>query len=59
MEMENIFTLISNVGFPIVICLYLLTRIEHKIEGLSTAIKDLNNTLIKLETLSNNKEKNN
>lgn len=55
MDMENIFTLISNVGFPIVICLYLLTRIENKIEILSTSIKSLNDTLIKLETLSNKK----
>jgi hypothetical protein len=37
--MEDIFTAIPSVGFPIVVAWYLLTRSEKKIERLSEAIE--------------------
>jgi len=37
--------LLSNVGFPIVVCLYLLMRIEGKIEALTGAILSLESTI--------------
>lgn len=49
--MEDILNLISNVGFPIAICMYLLIRIEGKMENLSKAINELNETLIEVKTL--------
>lgn len=36
---------IANYGFPAVVCLYLLIRIEGKMEKLSVAINDLNKTI--------------
>jgi len=39
--MEQLVYLLSNVGFPIVICLYLLMRIEEKLETLTNAISSL------------------
>ncbi len=45
--MENLMTMISNVGFPIVTCLYLLTRIDSRIETLTNSINDLSNSIKK------------
>lgn len=39
--MELIFTQIANTGFPIVITVFLLIRMESKIEQLSQSIYDL------------------
>lgn len=39
--MEEVFANIANFGFPIVISVYLLVRIEAKLEGLSTSIQEL------------------
>lgn len=41
--MTDIFTAISNFGFPIVVSIYLLTRFEKKLESLTKVI-DKNNT---------------
>lgn len=38
LEDSNLIYLISNMGFPIVISIYLLLRFERKIEGLEQAI---------------------
>lgn len=43
--MENVMTMISNVGFPIVICLYLLMRIESRMEILSNSINELSQSI--------------
>ena len=40
-SMEEVFTNIANFGFPIVISVYLLVRIESKLEGLSDSIQEL------------------
>lgn len=37
----DVVNLIGNVGFPIAVSLYLLVRIEAKMEGLTKSINDL------------------
>ena len=39
--MEELFKAISNYGFPIVISIYLLMRMELKMEQLAQSIRDL------------------
>lgn len=39
--MEQMFSLISNLGFPIVVSVYLLVRIENRLETLSQSINGL------------------
>lgn len=46
---NNLLELVGSVGFPVIISLYLLTRIETKMEKLSESIYSLNNTITKLE----------
>lgn len=41
--------IISNVGFPIFLTVYLLTRIEGKLDTLSGSINDLTKTLSRME----------
>lgn len=40
-EMEHMVNLIGNVGFPIAVSLYLLVRIEQKLESLTLSINNL------------------
>ncbi|MPM61397.1 hypothetical protein SDC9_108255 [bioreactor metagenome] len=46
--MDNIQSMISNLGFPIAISLYLLVRIEGKLQALTDSINELSNNIIKL-----------
>lgn len=46
--MEEIYTHIANLGFPIVISIYLLVRIEGKLNQLSESINELSNTISKI-----------
>ena len=39
--MEQMFGFIANLGFPIVISVYLLVRIENRLVGLSQSIQEL------------------
>lgn len=39
--MENIISSISNVGFPVVLSVFLLLRFEKKIDELKKAINEL------------------
>lgn len=39
--MEELFMQISNIGFPIVLSMYLLVRIENKMEQLTASIQRL------------------
>lgn len=39
--MENMFSQVANLGFPIVISIYLLVRLEGKVENLTTSINEL------------------
>ncbi|MBP2628689.1 MAG: Protein of unknown function YvrJ [Firmicutes bacterium] len=39
--MEQLLTYTANYGFPMVVCAYLLVRIEGKLDQLSSSINDL------------------
>jgi len=57
--MTEVFTALGNFGFPIVVSVYLLMRFENKLEKLTDAIVENNNTtkdLVKaIDDLSKNK----
>lgn len=42
-------SLLADVGFPVVVTLYLLIRIEGKVESLSLSITELTKTIIQLK----------
>lgn len=44
MNGNDMLTLIGNVGFPITVSIYLLVRIEGKMEALTNSINNLTNT---------------
>lgn len=46
--MEEIYSNIANLGFPIVISIYLLVRIEGKLNQLSESINELSKTIEKI-----------
>lgn len=43
--MEEIYSNIANLGFPIVISIYLLVRIEGKLNELTQSISELSKTI--------------
>lgn len=45
--MDVLIEAVSNIGFPMVIAIYLLTRIEGKMESLTTSINNLSYILEK------------
>ncbi len=47
--MEEVFINIANFGFSIVISVYLLVRMEKKIEELTKSINELSKNILKLE----------
>lgn len=47
--MESFIEVANNVGFPIAISLYLLIRIEGKLETLTNSINNLSNVMSKFE----------
>ena len=47
--MANLQSLIANLGFPIAISLYLLVRIEGKLQALTDSITDLSHNIIKIK----------
>lgn len=47
--MDAIVTLIGNVGFPIAVSIYLLVRIESKLENLTSSINTLASTISAFE----------
>ena len=46
--MANLQSLIANLGFPIAISLYLLVRIEGKLQALTDSINDLSHNITKI-----------
>lgn len=46
--MEEIYTSIANLGFPIVISVYLLVRIEGKLNQLSESIIELSKNIARM-----------
>lgn len=47
--MDEILVTIGNLGFPIAITMYLLFRMESKMDALCETIQELTKQLIKLE----------
>ncbi|MCM8711610.1 YvrJ family protein [Clostridium sp. SYSU_GA19001] len=43
--MDAIVSLIGNVGFPIAVSIYLLVRIESKLESLTNSINNLSSVI--------------
>ena len=48
--MDELFNLVGNLGFPIAVTLYLLIRIEGKLELLTQSINQLSKTLMENHT---------
>lgn len=46
--MDNIATMIANLGFPIAISMYLLIRIETKMQGLTDSINELSKNILNI-----------
>jgi hypothetical protein len=46
--MEGLFEAAANIGFPMVVSIYLLTRIEGKMENLTVSINKLSSALEKV-----------
>lgn len=46
--MDELTPLVANLGFPIVVSLYLLIRVERKIEELTACIKEVNKNISKM-----------
>lgn len=49
--MDELFNLVGNLGFPIAVTLYLLIRIEGKLELLTESINQLSRTLVEEKSL--------
>ncbi|TZE81309.1 YvrJ family protein [Calorimonas adulescens] len=43
--MDEIFSQIANLGFPIVVSIYLLVRIEAKLDNLTVSITELSKAI--------------
>ena len=46
--MDELTPLVANLGFPIVVSLYLLIRVERKLEELTACVKEANKNLAKM-----------
>ncbi|SHI61608.1 YvrJ protein family protein [Geosporobacter subterraneus DSM 17957] len=47
--MEEIYSHVANLGFPIAVSVYLLVRIEGKLENLSSSIHELSKVIASLK----------
>lgn len=47
--MEQVLGMIANMGFPIVISVYLLVRIENRMESLSESIQSLTRAISEMK----------
>jgi hypothetical protein len=47
--MDEIYTHIANLGFPIVVSIYLLVRVENKLDNLTRSINELTKTIAALK----------
>ena len=48
-KMEEILTQIANFGFPIVVSIYLLVRIEEKLNQLTESINELSRVIASIK----------
>lgn len=55
--MEGLIGTIANLGFPIAVSIYLLTRIEGKLEALTTSINALTQVITQNKWRENKKAK--
>ena len=46
--MDELITLIANLGFPIAVSIYLLVRIEGKMDELTGSVKELSRVIAKM-----------
>ena len=46
--MANFLTIVANLGFPIAISMYLLVRIEGKLQALTDSINELSRNITKM-----------
>ena len=46
--MEELIGLVSNMGFPIAVSIYLLVRFEGKMDELTSSVKELSRAISKL-----------
>lgn len=46
--LEELTPLVANLGFPIVVSLYLLIRVERKLDELSACIKEIGKYMSKM-----------
>ncbi|HHT64940.1 MAG: YvrJ family protein [Caldicoprobacterales bacterium] len=49
MHLEQVLGMIANMGFPIVISVYLLVRIENRMENLSQSIQSLTRAISEMK----------
>lgn len=47
--MDTLIGVIGNVGFPIAVSVYLLVRVEAKLDGLTTSINALSNVITNIK----------
>lgn len=47
--MNDVFAQIANLGFPIVVSIYLLVRIEGKLDNLTQSINELSKAIASLK----------
>lgn len=45
--MEDLFSYVANLGFPIVVSVYLLVRLEGKMDNLTESINRLSSSILK------------
>ena len=45
---EDLTPLVANLGFPIVVSLYLLIRVEKKLDELTACVKEANKNIAKM-----------
>lgn len=50
-DITPLIQIISNVGFPVVVALYLLVRVDKTIEESTKALTELTKTIIELKEL--------
>lgn len=43
--MEELFSQVANLGFPIIVSIYLLVRVEGKLDELTKSIHELSSTI--------------
>ncbi|MDO9534818.1 MAG: YvrJ family protein [Bacillota bacterium] len=46
--MEELIPIVGNLGFPIAVSIYLLVRIEGKLESLTLSIRELSEAIVKM-----------